>query len=395
MTSRKSFAPTIPLPAGAPAAVQVGNRFFTSGIVSDRSGGLESESHRVFQLLAELLRSSGLSTNDVVRTRIWHTGEHGANGANGGPEHDPDHARDPGESLLRSVHGVVFSHPGPALTVVQVERLPGGAAVAVELEAVAESGDSTARFESDFESSSSLAVQVGDELWTSGLRGDPTADRPTQIRQAVADASGLMKRAGIGAGDIVSTRHFMRHDVQFESDPPEWLAFKEPSIPTSTGIAVNGVGAPDQVFTFELEGVAGAAAARTNLRTGRTFEVEHNYCRAVRVGEGDVIYVAGTTSLIPGEIIQHPGEVGPQVVDTLEIIRWAVTELGLEWDDLAQTRTYVVGGDEKIDEAVAALEQSLPNADSGGVASTVVGVPVLGRPGVVVEIEARAVRAPR
>ena len=108
-----------------------------------------------------------------------------------------------------------------------------------------------------------------------------------------------------------------------------------------------------------------------------------------------MIYVAGTTSLIPGEIIQHPGEVGPQVVDTLEIIRWAVTELGLEWDDLAQTRTYVVGGDEKIDEAVAALEQSLPNADSGGVASTVVGVPVLGRPGVVVEIEARAVRAPR
>jgi hypothetical protein len=44
--------------------------------------------------------------------------------------------------------------------------------------------------------------------------------------------------------------------------------------------------------------------------TGRTFEVDHNYCRAVRVGEGDVIYVAGTTSLIPGEIVQHPGEVG-------------------------------------------------------------------------------------
>jgi enamine deaminase RidA (YjgF/YER057c/UK114 family) len=56
--------------------------------------------------------------------------------------------------------------------------------------------------------------------------------------------------------------------------------------------------------------VSGASSTRANLHTGRTFEVDHNYCRAVRVGEGDVIYVAGTTSLIPGEIVQHPGEVG-------------------------------------------------------------------------------------
>lgn len=381
MASRKTFSTAAPVPAGAPAAVQVGDRFFTSGIVSDRSGGLESESHRVFQLLAELLRNGGLSASDVVRTRIWHTGEGGASGADNS-----------GEELLRSVHGVVFDHPGPALTVVQVERLPGGAAVSVELEAIAGSGKNATRFESDFESSSSMAVQVGDELWTSGLRGDPAADRDTQVGQALEAASGLMKRAGVGVGDIVSTRHFMRHDVQFEADPPVWLAFKAPSIPTSAGIAVTGVGSHDHAFTLEMEAVAGAADMRTNLRSGRTFEVEHNYCRAVRVGGGDVIYVAGTTSIIPGEIVQHPFEVGPQVDDTLEIIRWAVSELGMTWDDLVQTRTYVVGGDDEIAEAIAALEKSLPGA---GAACTVVGVPVLGRPEVVVEIEARAVTARR
>lgn len=393
MTNRKTFSTATPIPAGdvvpggALAAVQVGSRFFTSGIVSDRSGGLESESHRVFQLLAELLRDSGLSTSDVVRTRIWHRGGEGTTGAH-----------DYGEELLRSVHGVVFDHPGPALTIVQVERLPGGAAVSVELEAIAGSGENATRLEPDFESSSSLAVQVGDEFWTSGLRGDPAADRDTQVRQAVEDASGLMKRAGIGVGDIVSTRHFMRYDVQFETDPPGWLAFKEPSIPTSAGIAVTGVGTHDHVFTFEMEAVAGASDTRTNLRTGRTFEVEHNYCRAVRVGGGDVIYVAGTTSIIPGEIVQHPYEVGPQVEDTLEIIRWAISELGMKWNDLVQTRTYVVGGDDEIAEAIAALEKSLPGVGPGGAAGvvcTVVGVPVLGRPEVVIEIEARAVTARR
>ncbi|MEE8046027.1 MAG: Rid family hydrolase, partial [Dehalococcoidia bacterium] len=112
-SERKTFSSATPLPAGSPAAVQVGGRFFTSGIVSDRTGGLESESHRVFQLIAELLRSSGLSSGDVVRTRIWHTSENGASA----------------EALLRGVHGVIFSHPGPALTIIQAERLPGGVEV--------------------------------------------------------------------------------------------------------------------------------------------------------------------------------------------------------------------------------------------------------------------------
>ena len=114
-------------------------------------------------------------------------------------------------------------------------------------------------------------------------------DPATQVTQAIEDATGLMKQAGIGPGDIVSTRHFMCHDVQFELSPPEWLAFKEPSIPTSAGIAVSGVGEPGYAVMFEMEGAAGAADGRTNLRTGRTFEVEHNYCRAVLVDDGDVI----------------------------------------------------------------------------------------------------------
>ena len=373
ISARKTFSSATPLPAGSPAAVQVDNRFFTSGIVSDRTGGLESESHRVFQLIAELLRNSELSTGDVVRTRIWHT------------------SKDSGESeaLLRAVHGVIFSHPGPALTIVQVERLPGGVEVAVELEAIAGSADDSTKYESDSESSSSMAVRVGGELWTSGLRGDPGVDRDTQVGQALENATGLMKQAGIGAGDVVSTRHFMRHEVQFDSDPPQWLAFKAPSIPTSAGVAVSGVGVDGQLVTIELEAVAGAADGRTNIRSGRTYEVEANYCRAVLVDGGDAIYVAGTTSMIPGEIIRHPGEVAPQVDDALETIKWSITELGFDWGDLVQTRTYVVGGDDKISEAVSALEQALPEHQ---VANTIVGVPVLGSPGVVIEIEARAVR---
>lgn len=367
---------TTPLPAGAPAATRVGDRIFTSGIVSDRTGGIESESHRVFQLIAEMAHANGFSLSDVVRTRIWHTSPDGNDA----------------ETLLKSVHGVVFPHPGPTLSIIQIDCLPGDAAVSVELEVMVGSGATSTRFGADIESSSSAAVLVDEELWLAGQRGDPVGSRDSQVVQAVEQASAMLRELGMGAGDIVSTRHFMRHDTQFEADPPEWLDFKKDSIPTSAGIAVNGAGDPDHHFVFELEAVKNAGGNRTNLRTGRTFEVEHNYCRAVRVDEGEVVYVAGTTSIIPGETVQHPYEVGPQVADTLEIVRWAIEKLGLKWDDLVHTRTYVVGGSEKLAEAIESLEEVL---DTESVACSVIGVPVLGRPEVVVEIEARAVKARR
>jgi enamine deaminase RidA (YjgF/YER057c/UK114 family) len=263
------------------------------------------------------------------------------------------------------LHGVVFPHPGPALSVIQIDCLPGAAAVSVELEVIVDSGNSATRFGSNFESYSSAGVLVDEEFWLSGQRDAPSESRYSQVVRSIEKASTMLSEAGIGSGDIVSTRHFMRHDTQFETDPSEWLDFKKDSTPTSAGIAVSGVGDPDHHFVFELEAVKAAGSNRTNLRTGRSFEVEHNYCRAVRVVEGEVVYVAGTTSIIPGETVQHPYEVGPQVADTLEIIRWAIEELGLEWDDLVQARNYVVGGPEKLAEAIGSLESTL---DTGSIA---------------------------
>ncbi|MEX0762760.1 MAG: RidA family protein [Dehalococcoidia bacterium] len=364
------------LPAGAPALVAVGDRIFTSGLVSDRPGGLESEAHRVFQQAIAILRDAGVSTADVVRTRVWHV--------------DTD-----AEPMLRDVHGVVFDHPGPAFSAVQASCLPGNSAVLLELEAIRGAGGRIRRYESDEESATSLATEADGEVWLGGVtaaNADGTVDHPAdvteQVRAVVRRAAVSVVALGAATSDVVATRHFMRHDTQGAARPTEWTEFMSQAIPTSAGIAVEGVGPGEAAFMLELEAVKGALAGRRNLRTGRTYEVENNYCRSVRVNGGDVVYVAGTTSLVPGEIVRHPGEVAGQVRDTLETIRWAVEEQGLEWTDLARTRTYVVGGPEKLIEAAGALGEVL--GDQAAVAA-LVGVPALGRPEVVVEIEATAV----
>jgi len=392
---RKTFGGEagLKLPVGVPL-VAAGDRVFTSGLVSDRPGGLESEAHRVFQQALAVLREAGATPSDVVRTRIFYVAdEHGASTVR--PELVEGQTRR-AEQLLRDVHGVVFDHPGPAFTAVQVSCLPGGAEVEVELEAVRGAGKAMKRHQPDEASSTSAGVRWGDEVWLSGVTAVSADGRVVspgkalgQVDVVVQRTEAALKALGAGAPDAVASRHWMRHDTQAHPRPPSWTDFMRRATPTSAGIAVEGVGPRDAVFMYEVDAVAGAAKGRKNVRTGRTFEVEHHYCRSVRVGQRDVVYVAGSTSIIPGEVVRHPGEVRGQVFDTLETVRWGIEQQGLAWTDLARTRSYIVGGPEKLEEAAAALRDAV-----GGMAAaaSVAGVPVLGRPEVVVEIEATAVK---
>ncbi len=371
------------LPVGTPL-VMAGDRAFMSGLISDRPGELESEAHRVFQQAAELLREAGISSSDVVRTRVFYVEDAGA--ARSGNT----------ETLLRDVHGVVFDHPGPAFTAIRVSCLPAGAFVEIELEAVRGAGKTMRRTGSVEKFSTSEGVRWGDEVWLSGMRSfGPEGDVITpgsafsQSAIAAVNAETVLKSLGAGVPDVVASRYWVRHDAQDQSRAPELTEFMRRAIPTSAGIAVEGVGPDGAVFMFEVDAVVGAASGRNNLRSGRTFEIINNYCRSVRVGTRDVVYVAGSTSLVPGEIIRHPGQVAAQVRDALETVRWSVEAQGLAWSHLARTRTYIVGGPEKLDEAKAALREAIGNMPA---AASLVGVPALGRPGVVVEIEAIAVK---
>ncbi len=355
---------------GPPQLVIVGDRVMSSGLVSDRPGGLESETHRIFQLTLSMLRDQGVAPADVVRTRAWYVEEE-----TGG-----------GEEEIRDTHGVVFDHPGPAFSAIKVPHLPNNAAVAIELEAIKGGAGRMKHFNSDEMSSTSTAVFCDGDLWVSGVTGDG-ADVGEQIGDISGQITAALGEFGMEVADVVSTRHFMLPDAQFSEPPAQWAAFMSQAIPTSAGIAVDGVGEGHR-FMLECEAVQDAAKGRNNLRSGRSYEVDHNYCRSVRVSGGDVTYVAGSTSTVVGETVRNEFDVAGQVEATLETVRWSIEQQGMAWRDLAKVRTYVVGGPEKLAEASAALDEQLSEM---GVAVTLVGVPTLARPEVVVEIEATAV----
>lgn len=352
---------------GAPSACTAGDRIFTSGLMARDATGLESQAHQVFRSAVEALLEQGASLGDAVRTRIFYT-EEGAS------------------DLLAAVHGVVFDEPGPAMSAVLVDCLPRDSKVALEVEAIRGASGSMTHYGADSAASSSRAVKHGDELFVAGLSAPEAGSHAAQMDAVYAAGTAALTEAGVTGSDVVSTRHYYAHSIASETDGTGKNEFMADGEPTSAGICVVGPAGQGATFALEFEAVAGVSDTRRNYRTGRTFEVENHYSRAVRAG--DVIYVSGTTSIIPGEIVQHPGEVGPQITDTLALIQTAIEALGGNWAQLARTRTYVVGGPSKLDETAAALKAATEETNA---AATLVGVPILGRPEVVVEIEATVV----
>ena len=360
---------------GCASLVAVGDRLFTSGLVAEEPGGLKAEVRAVFRVAEGLLRDACSSLADVVRTRMFYVDEGG-------------------EAALRRIHASLFDAPGPPMSTARVAGLPGTARVALELEAVRDAGRRTNDYAPNPAWGSSLAAEVNGDIWVSGVtteRPDGTVDcaddRDAQAAAAVRTTTDALAALGASPADVVAVRFYSLPGDGAGPPPTALTGFMAQGEPGAAGITVAGLNAPGVRFLLEAEAVRGASATRRNVRTGRTYEVDHHYSRAVRVG--DVVYVAGTTSIVVGEKVRHPGDVRGQVIDTLETIRWAMEEQGLPWDSLVRTRSYVVGGPDALAGAAETLRDVLGGMDA---AATLAGVPVLGRPEVVVEIEATALR---
>lgn len=365
---------------GCATALQVGERLFLSGLAAEPAGEVEDQFRQVMEVAGEALSRLQTSLADVVRTRIFYTR----------PQDRP---------LLCAAHGEFFSSIRPAATLTQVHFLPDGADALVEIEAIRGSAASrkTQRLnapEAERMGGAGL-VQVGDELWLGGItavQADGSAASPGEIggqsRQVVARMLSLLAGCGAGPGDVVSTRTYVPVAyVPFSTGPQRLpLPLMHPGHPTAADIAVQGVGGRDLGLLIEAEAVLGATARRRNINTGRSYEEERHYSRAVRVGE--VVYVSGCTSVQLDEEVAAPFDAYGQTLQTLKMVRWSVEELELRFGDLARIRGYVVG-EENLELVARALRETLGPI---GAAATVVGVPALGRPSILVEIEAAAVR---
>ena len=362
---------------GCCTALRVGERVFASGLTAEAGERAEAQFRRVAEAVEGALRSFGEGLADVVRTRVFYT-------------------RPQDRGPLCAAHGEVFRAVRPAASLTEVRFLPGEASVMVEVEAVRGSARGRRALDLDTPEAKEMgcagAVQVGGEVWVAevtavGADGAVIApgDAASQGREVVNRIFSLLEGCGVRAEDVVSTRTYTPVAYVSTDTGRQRLPLMHPGHPTAAGITVQGVEGRDAGILIEAEAVAGAKEGRRNVNTGRSYEEEHHYSRAVRMG--DVVYVSGTTSVQVGEAVACPFDAYGQTLATLRWIRWAVEQQGLSFRDVVRTRSYVVG-EENVEAVARGLRETLGEF---GPAATVVGVPALGRPSILVEIEATAV----
>ena len=123
----------------------------------------------------------------------------------------------------------------------------------------------------------------------------------------------------------------------------------------------------------------------TRIGSGAPWEGVVGYSRVVV--RGDAAWVSGTTSVVEG-VVAHPGDAGAQTRQVLTTITTALERAGFTMNDVVRTRIFVtdISRWEEVGRAHGEVFGDVRPA------TTMVQVAALIDPGMLVEIEADAVR---
>jgi len=238
----------------------------------------------------------------------------------------------------------------------------------------------------------SRAVRVGDVVLQSGttaidrggnVRG--VGDVAKQVETIMTIAEWSMGKAGGTLADVVRSRVYVT-DVAVAVEAARALArYFRDARPAATLVQVSGLARPEQLVEVELDAVDGAGATARRIASGRAIEDEFAYSRAVRVG--DRVFVAGSTALTARGVVEGKGDMYRQTRSTMDTIFAALAQAGAAREDLVYTKTYLTDLSGAADYARAWLEALGEVRPT----STLLGIPALIHPEMMIEIEAEAI----
>lgn len=238
----------------------------------------------------------------------------------------------------------------------------------------------------------SRAVRVGDMVLQSGttaidrqgnVRG--VGDVAKQVDTIMTIAEWSMGKAGGRLDDVVRSRIYVTDMVVGEQAALTVAKYFRTARPAATLVQVNALARPEQLVEIEFDAVDGAGRAATRISSGRAIEDTYSYSRAVRVG--DRVFVSGTTALNASGVVEGKGDLYTQTRSTMNTIVRALEQAGATREDLVYTKTYLTSVDGAADYTRAWLDVL---GDVHPV-STLLAIPALLRPEMLIEVEAEAI----
>lgn len=238
----------------------------------------------------------------------------------------------------------------------------------------------------------SRALRVGDTVLQAGTT---SLDRQGNVRGAgdvTAQVDAIMKiaawsmgKAGGRLADVVRNRMYVTDMALGDAAARAVGKYLRDARPAATLVQVSGLNRPEMLVEIELDAVDGAAASAARISSGRPTEATFAYSRAVRAG--DRVFVSGTTTLNAAGRVEAPGDMYRQTRLTLDTIFGALAQAGAAREDLVYTKTYVTDL-ARLDAYTRGWVEALGDVRP---VSTLLGIPALLRPEMLIEIEAEAI----
>jgi len=237
----------------------------------------------------------------------------------------------------------------------------------------------------------SRALRVGDTVLQSGttaidrqgnVRGEGDVGRQVDAIMRIAEWS--MGKAGGRLDDVVRSRLYVTDITVSDAAGRAVARHFSDARPAATLVQVSGLARPTQLVEIELDAVDGARTSAQRISSGGPLEAVYAYSRAVRMGER--VFISGSTALT-ARGVEGVGDMYRQTRTTLDTIFRALADAGGVPGDLVYTKTFLTDLSKAADYTRAFVE------GLGDVrpVSTLLGVPALVRPELLVEIEAEAV----
>jgi len=238
----------------------------------------------------------------------------------------------------------------------------------------------------------SRALRVGDTVLQSGttaidrqgnVRG--VGNVAEQVDAIMQIASWSMGKAGGRLDDVVRSRIYVT-DITVADQAARAIArhFRD-ARPASTLVEVNRLARSEQLIEIELDAVDGAGRAARRISSGRPLEQQYAYSRAVRMG--DRVFISGSTSLNARGEVEAPGDMYRQTRATMDTILGALAEAGGTPGDIVYSKTFLTDLG-KADQYTRAWLEALGDVRP---VATLLGIPGLIRPELLIEIEVEAV----
>ena len=237
----------------------------------------------------------------------------------------------------------------------------------------------------------SRALRVGDTVLQSGttaidrqgnVRGE--GDVGHQVDAIMRIAAWSMGKAGGRLDDVVRSRIYITDIADSDAAARAVARYFRDARPAATLVQVSGLARPTQLVEIELDAIDGARASAQRISSGGPLEAVYAYSRAVRVGER--VFISGSTALTAGGV-EGAGDMYRQTRTTMDTIFRALADAGGVPGDLVYTKTFLTDLS-KVSDYTRAFVEALGDVRP---VSTLLGVPALIRPELLIEIEAEAV----